>query len=167
MVISVARPPTAPEVNGVTEVSKPSTNGAHTQSANGAHRKNGHICPRCSTHLSLSYDELGCVVCGFVDYSYTPPTSTKPKRSIVSTGTQYILRYVGDSPSLASTLTHAKLVRLRNRVVFGVKCPFCYGRMEQSSLSGKRREVREERFKCGEGHRISLTPRGNGALGWK
>jgi hypothetical protein len=105
-------------------------------------------------------------LCGFVDYSYTPAKRVGVK-SIVSDGTRFILRYVGDFPSLAETLANVQLRRLRNRVVYGVQCPFCDGPMAQSSLSGKRREVREERYKCESGHRISLLPRKDGSLGWK
>ena len=86
---------------------------------------------------------------------------------MISSGTRYVLRYVGDFPSLSETLTHVQLRRLRNRVVYSVTCPFCQGEMEQSSLSGKRREMREERYRCTDGHRVSLTPTPNGALGWK
>jgi hypothetical protein len=68
---------------------------------------------------------------------------------------------------LADTLTYVQLKRVKNRVVYGVRCPFCSGSMEQSALSGKRKEVREERYKCEDGHRVSLTPARNGALGWK
>jgi Zn ribbon nucleic-acid-binding protein len=125
------------------------------------------ICPRCSSQLRINYDEPECLQCGFVDYDYTPISATKKTKSIVSNGTHYVLRYVGDFPSLADTLTHVRLERLRNRVIYGVSCPFCDGEMTQSSLSGKRREVREERYKCESGHRVSLTPNKNGSLGWK
>ena len=86
---------------------------------------------------------------------------------MVSAATHFVLRYVGDFPALSETLTHVRLVRVRNRVVYDVTCPFCGKAMVQSSLSGKRREVREERYKCEEGHRVSLTPGKNGHLGWK
>lgn len=125
------------------------------------------ICPRCDTMLRINYDEPECLQCGFVDYKYVPPQPVQKKKSIISTGTHYILRYVGDFPSLANTLTHVRLERLRNRVVYGVNCPFCGEDMEQSSLSGKRREVREERYKCTEGHRVSLIPDKTDSLGWK
>ena len=104
-------------------------------------------CPRCDTMLRINYDEPECLQCGFVDYQYVPPQAPPKKKSIISTGTHYILHYVGDFPTLAETLTHVRLERLRNRVVYGVNCPFCGVDMEQSSLSGKRREVREERYK--------------------
>ena len=125
------------------------------------------VCPRCNSLLRMNYDEPQCLQCGFVDYSYTPPIDTSKPKSILSAGTRYILRYVGDFPSLNETLTYVQLRRVRNRVVFGVTCPFCNGQMDQSSLSGKRREVREARYKCPDGHRVSLTPAKNGGLGWK
>ena len=125
------------------------------------------ICPRCNSQLRVNYYEPECLQCGFVDYDYTPAFVIKKKKSIVSNGTHYVLRYVGDFPSLANTLTHVRLERLRNRVIYGVSCPFCNNEMIQSSLSGKRREVREERYKCEAGHRVSLTPNKNGSLGWK
>ena len=125
------------------------------------------ICPRCDTQLRINYDEPECLQCGYVDYAYTPPAVRRKPKSIISAGTRYVLRYVGDFPSLSERLTYVQLKRVRNRVVFGVTCPFCQRQMEQSSLSGKRREVREERYKCDEGHRVSLTPTTNSSLGWK
>ena len=106
---------------------------------------NRMYCPRCETTLSVSYEESLCMVCGYADYDYVSPNAKNGHQSMISSGTRYVLRYVGDFPSLADTLTHVKLKRLRNRVVYGVTCPFCSGAMEQSSLSGKRREMREER----------------------
>lgn len=125
------------------------------------------ICPRCDSQLRMNYDEPQCLQCGYVDYSYSPPIDPNKPKSILSAGTKYVLRYVGDFPTLTETLTYVQLRRVRNRVVFGVTCPFCNNQMDQSSLSGKRREVREERYKCMEGHRVSLTPARNGGLGWK
>ena len=124
------------------------------------------VCPRCGSMLRINYDEPQCLPCGYVDYAYTAPAGSAAK-SVISTATRHILRYVGDFPALSETLTHVRLRRLRNRVVYDVRCPFCDTLMEQSSLSGKRREIREERYKCKDGHRVSLTPTGNGSLGWK
>ena len=124
------------------------------------------VCPRCDSKMIVTYDELECLLCGYVNYAYKPPVKLKPK-SLVSTGTRYVLRYVGEFKSLSETLTYVKLRRLRNRVVFGVTCPFCDKEMDQSSLSGKRREVREERYKCESGHRVSLLPKKDGSMGWK
>ena len=159
MVISAAKPNVAPLKNGSSRVPGETTNGATT-----ARRTH---CPRCSTLLTMTYDELECLQCGYVDYMYVPQNLGKKKKSIVSTGTRFVLRYSGDFPSLRDTLTHVRLYRVRNRVVYGVNCPFCGRPMGQSSLSGKRREIREERYKCVEGHRVSLTPDVDGTLHWK
>ena len=157
--IAVAEPAIDPDGNGVVDTSKRSSNGASTQAST--------HCPRCGTRLRINYHEPQCLQCGYMDYSYEPPHSTNGRKSIVSAGTRYVLRYVGDFRSLAETLTYVKLIRVRNRVVYSVVCPFCHEAMVQSSLSGKRRELREERYKCAEGHRVSLTPNGNSTLGWK
>ena len=125
------------------------------------------MCPRCDSLLRINYDEPQCLQCGYVDYSYVPPNAYKRKRSLMSKGTQYVLRYTGASDILSDTLTHVELRRFRNRAIYLVSCPFCRKEMIQSSLSGKRREVREERYKCDDGHRISLIPAKNGSLGWK
>ncbi len=124
-------------------------------------------CPRCDTRMVSGYDEPQCLSCGFADYDYTVEMKPRSGRSIVSTATKFILRYVGDFPTLTETLAHVRLVRVRNRVVYAVSCPFCSCAMDQSSLSGKRPEVREQRFKCTEGHRVSLIPSRNGMMGWR
>ena len=116
--------------------------------------------------MIVTYDELGCLLCGFVDYTYTHPVRLRTKTN-VSTGTRSILRYVGDFELLTEKLCFVQLRRLRNRAVFYVTCPFCEIEMVQSSLSGKRREVREERYKCDSGHRVSLLPKQDGSMGWK
>ena len=123
------------------------------------------VCPRCDTRLSIKYFEPQCLQCGYVDYTHR--MSTRVRKNLVNSGTRYVLRYVGDFPALSETLAHIQLHRLRNRAVYGVSCPFCGRSMVQASLSGKRREVREERYKCMDGHRVSLTPKADGGLGWK
>ena len=125
-------------------------------------------CPRCEASLVSNYYEPHCLQCGYVDYSYTPPSKIG-KKNLMSAGTLYVFRYMGDSPTLSETLAHVQLRRLRNRIVFGVTCPFCDDdvEMEQSSLSGKRKEIREERYRCPYGHRVSLIPRKDGNMGWK
>ena len=122
-------------------------------------------CPRCSVRLFVGYHEPECLQCGWVDYDYQAPLQAQ--KSILGSATRYILRYVGEFPALSETLAHVKVVRLRNRAVYGVACPFCTKPMTQTSLSGKRREVREQRYECGLGHRVSLTPAARGSLGWK
>lgn len=125
-------------------------------------------CPRCAASLVSNYYEPQCLQCGYVDYSYTPPTVIG-KKNLMSAGTRFVFRYMGDAPKLTETLAHVQLRRLRNRIVFGVTCPFCVTdvEMEQSSLSGKRKEIREERYRCPDGHRVSLIPRKDGSMGWK
>lgn len=159
MVVLVEKPTVAPGPNGSAEIAPEPSRDQSTL--------DGMSCPRCEARLRISYEEPECLQCGYVDYQYSPPQSMRRERSVISTGTHYILRYVGEFPTLANTLTHIKLQRLRNRAIYGVDCPFCGRDMVQSSLSGKRREVREERYKCTEGHRVSLTPNKNGSLGWK
>ena len=159
MVIAVERPSVAPEIDRPVDVSAMQSNGAVADGR--------MTCPRCEARLRIIYYEPECLQCGFADYQYTPAPSPNGKKSLMTTGTESIVRYAGQSPSLAETLTHVKLTRLRNRAVYNVKCPFCDRPMAQSSLSGKRREVREERYKCTEGHRVSLIPGKDGSLAWK
>lgn len=125
------------------------------------------ICPRCDKKLHRRYDEISCPTCGFRRDVESPRRTRGGEKTAVNDGTRYILRYIGDSDSLSQTLVHVQLQRMRNRVVYKVSCPFCTGQMIQSSLSGKRREVREERYKCTKGHRVSFAPAENGSLGWK
>ena len=117
--------------------------------------------------MTDTFDEAECLSCGFVDYEYSAPHTIQETNSIISTGTRYVLRYIGEFPTLSDVVTHVKVYRVRNRAVFGVSCPFCGSGMSQSSLSGKRREIREERYKCTAGHRVSLCPNPDGVLGWK
>ena len=159
MVTAVARPTFAPKFEAPTEIAREPSNGSSTPSS--------MVCPRCESILLVNYGEPQCLPCGFVDYSYDPPRPAGTSTSVLSTATRHILRYVGDFPTLAETLAYVRLRRVRNRVEYGVKCPFCEREMVQSSLSGKRREIREERYRCEDGHRVSLTPGRYGVLGWK
>ena len=124
-------------------------------------------CPKCSARLTINFDESECLSCGFVDYEYFSPRTIQERNSIISTGTRYVLRYIGEFPALTEVVTHVKVYRVRNRAVFGVRCPFCGSGRSQSSLSGTRREIREERYKWTAGHRGSLCPNPEGVLGWK
>ena len=124
------------------------------------------LCKRCNMRMVMGYDEMECIMCGYVDYSYTREP-TRGRKNLLSTATEYVLRYVGDFPALAETLTHIKVVRIRNRAGFDVECPFCSQAMEEASLSGKRPEARERRFKCTDGHRVSLIPGKTGVEGWR
>ena len=124
-------------------------------------------CHRCGTRLVMGYDEPECLSCGWVDYSYTNASACTNGASIISAATRYVLRYCGDFSNLAETLVYARVVRIRNRVAYAVNCPFCNELMEQSSLSGKRPDAREQRYKCSLGHRVSLVPTKRGMLGWR
>lgn len=126
------------------------------------------LCRRCSTPMVMGYDEMECLMCGFVDYAFTRERSGR-RRNLLSTATEYVLRYVGGSPSLAETLTHVKVVRIRNHAGYNVLCPFCSQSMTEASLSGKRPDARERRFKCTDGHRVSLVPGPDksGVDGWR
>lgn len=161
MVTTAAKPIIAPKLTEVRTSPEVSTNG----SPNGAVTVERDTCPRCGAHLRKGYFEPECLQCGFQDYSRTPINGAT--KSLISSATRYILRYVGDFAALSNTVTHIKLHRVRNRVEYIVTCPFCARNMVQTSLSGKRREVREERYKCSDGHRVSLTPVRAGGLGWK
>lgn len=123
-------------------------------------------CPRCEARLIISYDGPQCIACGYTDYSYTPPAEIG-KDNLISQSTQSVYRYMGESRNLKETLIHARLQRVRNRVVHSVVCPFCQSQMEESPLSGKRREQREKRYRCPKEHRVSLIPKLNGDMGWR
>lgn len=123
-------------------------------------------CPRCAASMIIAYDERKCIVCGFADYGYAPPTPIA-KDNLMSRATEFRFRYAGESATLTETVIHASLKRVRNRVIYDVTCPFCAAGMEQSSLSGKRREVREERYRCPQEHRVSLIPKRGGGMSWK
>ena len=125
------------------------------------------VCPRCTTQLVLSYDEPECLNCGYADYAYTEEFPNRDRENLLSSATCYVFRYIGESENLMETLTKVKVVRINNRVGFDVNCPFCERIMEESSLSGKRSEARERRFKCDEGHRVSLIPGRSGMDGWR
>ncbi len=133
-------------------------------------------CPRCGTQLMWNYDsEPTCVTCGFCDYSHATDTTSEKEKSLFNAATRDVLRYVGDAPALANILMYVHLVRIRNRVTFAVDCPFCHSHsngngkepMEESPLSGQRSEARERRFRCRQGHRVSLMPSANGMIGWR
>ena len=139
---------------------------AAVAAAEPSHRTGSPLaCERCGTRLVLGYDEPECITCGWSDYS---KASTKQRSvNVFSAATRYILRYVGDFPTLAHTLVHVRLVRARNRSVFTVACPFCRKQMDESSLSGRRPDLREQRYRCIDGHRISLVPIKGGLFGWR
>ena len=138
----------------------------HTNPEHAATASRKMVCPRCEAPLYITYEEPECLQCGYVDYRYTVP-GVAASKSIISSATRYVIRYVGTFPALMDLIAHVQVQRVRNFVVHGVKCPFCDRQMIQSSISGNRKGVREGRYRCEEGHRVSLTPAKDGSLGWK
>lgn len=124
-------------------------------------------CPRCDTPLARGHYEMECLMCGYADYESTTLTVSHSRRSIVSSGTIYSVRYGGDAKTLREVLTYVEVIGGRGKGAYRVACPFDKTLMVQTSLSGKRREKREERYGCDKGHRISLTPDKSGSLSWK
>ena len=166
--------PVRPEIDVVSDVSTKVSDyySAQPEVSRGAHQEgsaNGRLknCVRCNSRMLMGYDEPQCLNCGYADYSYSQTPKPDSEKSIVSTATRFVVRYSGDSPAFDETLAHVRVIRIRNRVAFAVKCPFCEKGMDQSSLSGKRPDVREQRYKCSDGHRVSLIPGKNGMLRWK
>ncbi len=124
-------------------------------------------CPRCDTALARGHYEMECLMCGYADYESATLTVTRNRKSIVSSGTIYSVRYGGGAKTLREVLTYVEVIGGRGRGAYRVACPFDRSLMVQTSLSGKRREKREERYGCDQGHRISLTPDKSGSLSWK
>jgi len=124
-------------------------------------------CPRCEAPLWINHEEPECLQCGYVDYRYTAPAVGANKKSIMSSATRYVIRYVGTSPALTDLSAHVHVEQVRNFVVHRVNCPYCDKQMICSSVSGNREGVRKGRYRCDEGHRVLVTPDKDGGLGWK
>lgn len=133
-------------------------------------------CPRCYGQLVVINDERKCRQCGWIDYSYMSERESG-KKTLVSSGTSYHVRYIGDSPNLRHTILFMKVVRVGNGVAHKIQCPFCLSAFDKVewmtiiSFSRKRIEEtkgRQERYKCMEGHRIFLTSSKDGCnYGWR
>ena len=124
-------------------------------------------CPKCSSIIVRTYYEPQCLQCGYVDYSTPLEKIESPGSTVVGSATRYMVRYKGHSENFKEKLAHVKVVREKNRIIFNVNCPFCETSMEQTSLSGKRKDLREERFKCNQGHRVSLLPSKKSGITWR
>ena len=88
-------------------------------------------------------------------------------RFLGAAATRFILRYVGEFPNLADLLVQVKLARSKDGVALDVACPFCKGQMYRESLLDKRPNVREQQYRCDDGHRISVASAEGGRLGWR
>lgn len=142
----------------------------HTAQSYGTTAKSDAItCPKCCGQLRSNYSdqEPECWVCGYVDYSFVP--KTKVSKSLISTGTRFLVRYVGHFPAMRGRLVHIRAVRGSGVAKIGhdATCPFCGKIMEAAALSIKRKHMSEDRFICSQGHRISLLQTQDGDIGWK
>jgi ribosomal protein L37E len=125
-------------------------------------------CPRCATRLEFTYDEPQCPSCGFVDYARTRDIGpTSKRRSILSLGISYVLRYVGEAGNLSDLLVQMRVIGRSRGHAYAVSCPFCARLMVDTSPTGLRTGRREQRFTCSVRHRISLVHDGAGVLGWE
>lgn len=117
------------------------------------------LCPRCESRVFTNqFNEDECLTCGWANYDAPPMPLTK-RKTVFNSGTIYIIRYGGDLPQLKDGLVRAEVVRAKSLPKWNVWCPWCLTLMEQSSLSGKRREKMDERFVCKDGHRVTIWRR--------
>ena len=124
------------------------------------------VCPRCDNGMVVVYDELDCMICGYVDYSWTPP-SARPRRLNRGAEVRFRLPYVGSFKSMQGNVILARLDRTTTKQALDISCPFCGNCMEQTSLTCSGKGVREERYICDQNHRISLMRDREGGLGWR
>lgn len=137
-------------------------------------------CPRCHARLFTCREllESNCFYCGFADYSapILPPGEIKggfrslarvffiryKKKEVTKWGYQESVFNKGFPLRLRMTTKALETGKVGNtdssKIILIPTCPFdgCGDEMAASSLSGKRRDRREERYKCPAGHRISL-----------
>jgi ssDNA-binding Zn-finger/Zn-ribbon topoisomerase 1 len=129
----------------------------------------GDICPKCNGQMRKTYtdQEPNCWVCGFVDYTFVPRMAEA--KSILATGTEFLVRYTGAFPAMKNRLVHIKAVRGSGvaKISHDAECPFCGSPMDAVALSIKRKHVSEDRYICPDGHRISLLQTRDGGIGWK
>ena len=74
-------------------------------------RQPGSTCPKCNNSMRRSYDdqEPECWMCGHVDYSFVPRLMRT--KSILGTGTKYLVRYIGGFPKMKERLVEVQAVR--------------------------------------------------------
>ena len=123
-------------------------------------------CPRCgSSALLTNYDETTCVNCGYVEYLAPPDMDIAADDPAAMRGpafraTTYVARYGGpfseQKHRLVYVTTYAYPDMKKHDAQLRVKCPWDSLEMERSSLSGKRKRHNETRFRCPDGHRLSL-----------
>ena len=64
-------------------------------------------CPRCESGMVANYDELECMICGYVDYSWTPPVR-RPRRINNGSEVRFRLPYVGEFQSMKGNFVLAR-----------------------------------------------------------
>ena len=129
-------------------------------------------CPRCYwTPLLTNFDEIKCVQCGYVEYltrvELTAAESNADESIDIASetfrATTYAVRYAGAFEAQKSKVVYVTAYAEPNMkkrdAQLRVKCPFCESgaAMSPASLSGKRRRQNEARFRCEDGHRLSLV----------
>jgi ribosomal protein S27AE len=124
------------------------------------------VCPRCESGLAATYDELECLICGYVDYSWTPSTA-QPQRIKRDGDVRFRLPYVGDFHSMQGNFILVRLDRTTTKQPLEVSCPFCGDRMDQTSLTCSGKGAREERYICRDNHRVSMMRDRDGGMGWR
>ena len=123
-------------------------------------------CPRCESDLVAVYDELDCLICGYVDYSWKP-VSMQPQRVDKGDNVRFRLPYIGDFQSMKGNFISVRLDRTTTKQPLEVSCPFCGIKMEQTSLTCSGNGARVERFICSQRHRVNLIRDCDGGLGWR
>jgi len=124
------------------------------------------VCPRCESGMVAVNDELDCMICGYVDYSWKP-VSTQPRRVKRGDNVRFRLPYIGDFQSMKGNFISVRLDRTTTKQRLDVNCPFCSDGMEQTSLTCSGKGVREERYICSQKHRVNLMRDCDGGLGWR
>lgn len=133
-------------------------------------------CPRCCDGaLSFDGEEWICIHCGNEDYFRARP-SLESFRSRLSFdhAPEQTASYAHDG-----TYQRMRQVTVRYKTVIKFVaggntkrtilawCPFCGGAMDQTAPTPRMRNAGESRFRCGEGHRISLFAMQNGDMVWR
>ncbi len=74
-------------------------------------REPANTCPKCSNTMRNAYadQEPECWMCGYVDYSFVP--RVERTKSILATGTKYLVRYIGGFPKMKERLVEIQAVR--------------------------------------------------------
>ena len=143
-------------------------------------------CPRCSSAPLLSnFDETKCVHCGYVEYALTDGHEQTAAESNADESidiasqpfraTTYAVRYAGafeqQKGKIVFVTAYAEPNQKKRDALLRVQCPFCMdsdsdsdsdspAMMSPASLSGKRRRMNEQRYRCDLGHRLSLLLHG-------